>query len=74
MSQDSVNYLIDSVCEKVTVLLMSDKTIDMPKAMSVIYASQWFEKLSDPQTGLYYQSPNYNYELLKHELLFGKLV
>ena len=38
------------------------------------YNSQLYEKILDKETGLYIQSAPYNYELLKHEIEFGKIV
>ena len=43
-------------------------------AMDGVYNSQLYEKILDLETGLYYQSAGYNYELLRNELLTGKVV
>ncbi len=34
--------------------------------------SETFEKVSEPQTGMYVESPAYNYEFLKRELRTGR--
>ena len=43
------------------------------EALDVVYNSQLYEKILDLETGLYYQSAGYNYELLRNELLTGKV-
>lgn len=35
------------------------------------YTSDTYAKLSNPKTGLYFQSPNYVYAYLEHELATG---
>jgi hypothetical protein len=42
--------------------------------MDVVYGSVLFEKLSDPETGLYRESSAYVYGLLVDELKTGKFV
>ena len=43
-------------------------------ALDIVYNSEVYEKLVDLETGLYYQSPAYCYEYLKHELKYGQIV
>lgn len=38
-----------------------------------IYNSQTYEKITDLSTGLYFQSSDYNYNLLQHEMKYGKV-
>lgn len=67
IEKDKIQYLIDSNLEQVTALVVSDRRISLPKALNIVYNSSWFQAISNPDTGLYYQSPYYNYELLKEE-------
>lgn len=53
-------------------MLMQEWHYDMPKALNVLYNSDTFEHLSNPSTGLYYQSTGYVYDYLKNELTTGK--
>lgn len=48
-------------------------SFNIQEAMNVVYNSQLYEKVLDLETGLYYQSSEYNYELLHEELLNGKI-
>ncbi|WP_297646690.1 hypothetical protein [uncultured Treponema sp.] len=38
-----------------------------------VYNSETYEKLINPRTGLYFQSPLYVYDFLKNEVLTGKM-
>ena len=54
--------------------LIEDQGLTVLEALDIVYNSQLYEKLMDFETGLYYQSPAYCYEYLKHELKYGKAV
>lgn len=66
--------LIDSMIDDVTSYLIEDTELSIVEALDIVYHSQLYDKLMDLETGLYYQSPAYCYELLKHELKYGKAV
>ena len=40
----------------------------------MFYESEVFEKLNDPETGLYLESPAYIYDLFRLEKTAGKIV
>ncbi len=71
---DMYSFLIDSLVEQLTMKVVEEKKMTMVEALEVVYNSQLYEKISDLETGLYYQSAHYNYELLCHEMKYGKLV
>lgn len=52
--------------------LIEEQGLTVLEALDTVYNSQLYEKLMDFETGLYYQSPAYCYEYLKHELKYGK--
>lgn len=54
-------------------MLMQEWHYDMSEALDVLYNSETFERLSNPATGLYYQSAGYVYDYLRNELTLGKL-
>ena len=66
-------FLIDCIIDDIATYLINDKEMSIIEALDIVYNSQLYEKLFDLKTGLYYQSPAYNYELLKQELKFGKV-
>lgn len=67
IDKDKIQYLIDSILEQVVSIQMSESNCSIEDALCVIYNSQWFQSLNNPDSGLYFQSALYNYELLKEE-------
>jgi hypothetical protein len=49
-------------------LLMEQQHKDMETALRTLYNSTTYHKLTDPRTGLYFQSPRYVSDFLKDEL------
>lgn len=70
---NKTRFLIDSLIERLTLLVMEEYKLSLIDALALIYNSQLYEKIMDLETGLYYQSALYNYNLLHHELAFGKI-
>ena len=66
-------YLTNSLVEQLALMAMKDYGLTIIDALSLVYHSQWYEKVTDTDTGLYFQSPAYNYRLLRHEMAFGKV-
>ena len=48
--------------------LMEERGIPMQEAFDIVYQSRLFEKLNNPNTGLYFQSSGYVYSYLQDEL------
>ena len=71
---EETRFLIDSLVEQLTLMAMDEYKLPMPKALELVYNSQLYDKIVDLETGLYYQSARYNYELLRHEVRYGKIV
>jgi hypothetical protein len=69
-----VKFLLDNLTKNLVLMVMEDFNYSITEAMDVVYNSQLYEKVLDLETGLYYQSAGYNYELLRNELLTGKVV
>ena len=70
---EQAKFLIDSLVEQLAVWAMKDYSLSMTEALQLVFNSQLYDKVVDLDTGLYYQSAAYNYGLLKHELVYGKL-
>ena len=71
---DETRFLIDSLIEQLTLMAVEEYKITIPEALQLVYNSQLYGKITDLETGLYYQSAKYNYELLRHEMKYGKIV
>ena len=48
--------------------LMEEHSLSLQQAFDAVYTSRLFEKLSDPKTGLFFQSSGYVYSFLLEEL------
>ena len=48
--------------------LMEERGLSMKDAFDAVYTSRLFEKLSNPKTGLYFQSSGYVYSFLIEEI------
>lgn len=71
---DQQRLLIDSIVEDMTRFLVEDRKMSVIEALDTVYGSTLYDKLTDIETGLYYQSARYNYNMLRRELDYGKPV
>lgn len=60
---EETRFLIDSLVEQLALMVMDEYKLPIPKALELVYNSQLYDKIMDLETGLYYQSVRYNYEL-----------
>lgn len=67
-------YLMEGLVADMIAKVMEDYHLDMPKALDVVYSSDFYQKLSDPDTGLYKEGPAYTYSFLKDEIEKGRLM
>jgi hypothetical protein len=65
-------FLLEAISTDIIGWLMRDKRLTLRDAISTWYNSETFGKVSEPETGMYIESPAYNYEFLKRELLTGR--
>ena len=73
MSEET-KFLLMSLVDKMVYLVMNEYTLSMSQALDLVYTSETYSKIEDLETGLYYQSAAYNFNLLKHEIAYGKIV
>ena len=73
MSIGEFKYMKEGLTIDLVELLMKDFNLDYKEAMGVLYDYDLYAKLSDPATGLYFQSSLYVYSFLKSELQKGVL-
>lgn len=67
-------YLLDTLTKNLVMKVMEETGCSITEAMNTVYNSELYERVLDLDTGLYYQSAGYNYNLLHNELLTGQLV
>lgn len=70
VQQALIEYCIQDIVE----YTVNDIGVEYDDAMKMLYESQTFEKLTDVETGLYFQSSAYIYTIFKDEMNFGYIV
>lgn len=70
--EKNFQFLLEAISTDIIGWLMRDNRLSLSEALSTWYNSETFEKISEPQTGMYIESPAYNYEFLKRELRTGR--
>ncbi len=74
LTAGQISIMINALIKDMAMWLMEDFKYSLEEALDCVYNSELFERLQDLETGLYYESSGYNYELLKDELKYGKIV
>lgn len=70
--EKNFQFLLEAISTDIIGWIMRDNSISLSEAISTWYNSETFEKVSEPKTGMYIESPAYNYEFLKRELHTGR--
>lgn len=73
LNKKQIEFMQEDLSIELVQMLMQEWHYDMSEALDVLYNSETFERLSNPATGLYYQSAGYVYDYLRNELTLGKL-
>ena len=73
MSEEA-KFLLMSLVDKMACMAMEEYNMSMAEALDLVFRSETYSKIEDLQTGLYYQSAAYNFNLLKHEVAYGKIL
>ena len=73
MMNTDFNYMKEALAADLTELLANDFDMTITEALDVLFGSETYTKLCDPNTGLYFQRSQYVYSYLKNEVLTAKL-
>ena len=73
MECNEFEYMKEAIATDLAELLVNDYQMSTIEALDILYASDTYIKLCDPQTGLYFQSSLYVYSLLTNELKTGTI-
>lgn len=68
LNEKQFQFIINSNVEQIAFYLQEDYELSVIEALDKIYNSKIYDKLQNPQTGLYLQSPDYIYDYLKAEM------
>ena len=74
MVNQKIRFMMDYVTAVVVTCIMEEERFPADEAMKVFYNSEVFDRLCDPETGLYRESGGYVYDLYKIEKEHGRLV
>ena len=61
-------YMKEHITKCLISMLMEQEKVSLREAFDIVYNSDTFAKLSDPETGLFFQSPGYVYSYLESEI------
>ena len=61
-------YMNECTARDVITMLVEKRKLTIADAMDLFYNSATFNNLNNPETGLYFQSPVYIYDILEKEL------
>ena len=73
MSTNDFEYMKEAMAADLAELLSNDLELTIPEALDILYNTETYLKLSDPNTGLYFQSTLYVYSYLQQEISTGKI-
>ena len=68
VSQAEFQNMKEEIVKDLIARLMEERCLSMQEAFDLVYNSRLFEKLNDPNTGLYFQSSGYVYSYLQEEI------
>ena len=68
-----IQYMNECMMRDLAVMLMEEHNVSLAEALDILYNSETYEKLQDPATGLYFQSPVYVFDFLQRELRQGQI-
>ena len=68
LSKNKFQFIVNSDVELLVSYLQEDNSVSLLEAFEIVYTSEIYEKLMNPNTGLYLQSADYIYDYLKDEL------
>lgn len=73
MTDKEFQYMKEAVSAELAELLSNDFGKTITETLDTLYGSETYVKLCNPNTGLYFQSTQYIYTILKEELKTGTI-
>ena len=61
-------FMVETMTRELIARLMEERSLSMREAMDIVYNSKTYAALNNLNTGLYFQSPAYVYDVLEEEL------
>lgn len=73
MDKIDFEFMTNCLTRDVLDILVEERGMNLSIAFDTLYNSETYEKLMNPASGLYFQSPRYVLSYLDKELTQGKL-
>ena len=73
VTQAEFQNMKEEIVKDLISRLMVERNLSLEQAFDVVYTSRLCEKLSNPKTGLFFQSSGYVYSYLTDELQSDKV-
>lgn len=70
MSND-IQFQVECLSTELVEMLMQHYGWTVKKALDVLYSSETYRRLCDPECGLYYESAGYVFSYLNNEITTG---
>jgi len=73
VSESDFQYMLECQERDIATLLVEEYHMTIHQALDILYNSDTYKALQNPQTGLYFQSPRYILSYLEDEIRSGKM-
>lgn len=73
VTKNDFQYMLECMERDLATHLVEKRGITIRQALSILYDSDTYRLLQNPNTGLYFQSPQYVYSYLQEEIEQGKI-
>ena len=73
VTEKDFQYMLECMERDIATLLVERRSVTIRQALCILYGSETYHLLQNPNTGLYFQSPLYVYSYLQEEIEKGKL-
>lgn len=67
------SYMVECVERDMATILVEEHGMTIHQALDALYTSDTDQRLHNPSTGLYFQSPRYVLSILQNELQTGRM-
>ena len=61
-------FMVETLTRELIARLMEERSLTMREAMDIVYKSKTYSALNNLNSGLYFQSPAYVYDVLEEEI------
>lgn len=73
VTDNDFRFMVECLERDIATMLVEDCGMTIHQALDTLFTSETDQKLHNPQTGLYFQSPCYVFSILQTELSTGKM-